>query len=260
MRKLTIILRTCGSVFSAHGKRFVNATKPEIINVCVSSLINSINQVKGHQVELFVLDDNSSVSCISDIKQILSKCKFPTYFTNVTGGTGNGYTMGLVYDLVEKKADDLWYHVEDDYLHKPEAIQDMIDSLDQFEGNTGQMVAINPHDDIWRYRFEIYESILLLGPYRHYRTVKHTTYTCMASKLIYKKYEHHFKDVVNLTLRKADWVENQSINLVWNKPDVMLFSPIPGLAFHIMDESGKDPYLDFNNLWDNTPALWKNNV
>ena len=260
MRKLTIILRTCGAVFSAHGSRFVNLSKPEIINVCVSSLINSINQVNNHQIELLVLDDNSPEQCVSDIKKILSKCKFPTHFIPVIGGTGNGYTMKLVYDLVEKNSTDLWYHVEDDYLHKPEAIQDMIDSLDQFEGNTGQMVAINPHDDIWRYRYEIYESILLLGPYRHYRTVKHTTYTCMASKLIYNKYRHHFHDVVALTMRKADWVENQSINLVWNKPDVMLFSPIPGLAFHIMDESGKDPYLDFNELWNSIPKLWRNNV
>jgi hypothetical protein len=178
-------------------------------------------------------------------------------FIPVEGGTGNAYTMSKVYELVEQKCSDLWYHVEDDYIHKPEAIQDMIDTVDQFESNTGQMVAMNPHDDIWRYVSEIYESILLLGPYRHYRTVKHTTYTCLASRAIYDKYLNHFQDVVTLTAQNAAWVENKSINLVWNKPDVMLFSPIPGLAFHIMESSGKDPYLDFDALWDSVPELWK---
>jgi hypothetical protein len=255
-RKLTIILRTCGRVQAQHGTRYVNKPKSEIIKVCVSSLVNSINQVKDHQIKLFCLDDHSDEACVHDIKEILSECLHSIEFIPLDV-TGNGPTMGKVYELVEKEATDLWYHVEDDYLHKPEAIQDMIDSIDQFEGNTGQMVAVNPHDDIWRYIHQIYESIILLGPYRHYRTVKHTTYTCLASKQLYTKYRQHFQDVVRLTTQRADWVEDKSINLVWNKPDVMLFSPIPGLAFHIMEETGKDPYLDFDALWNNTPELWK---
>lgn len=256
MRKLTIILRTCGRVQSQHGTRYVNKPKSEIIKVCVSSLVNSINQVKDHKIKLICLDDHSDESCVHDIKEILSECLHSIEFID-SDVTGNGPTMGKVYELVEKEATDLWYHVEDDYLHKPEAIQDMIDSIDQFESNTGQMVAINPHDDIWRYIHQIYESVILLGPYRHYRTVRHTTYTCMASRSIFDKYRTHFNDVVKLTNQKADWVEDKTINLVWNKPDVMLFSPIPGLAFHIMDPSGKDPYLDFDALWNSVPELWR---
>ncbi len=255
-RKLTIILRTCGRVFAQHGTRYVNKTKPEIINVCVSSLINSINQVENHQIELFVIDDHSDEVCRTDIKKILSHCKFPTQFIE-SPVAGNGETMELVYGIVEREATDLWYHVEDDYIHFPSAVQEMIDSVEQFEGNTEQMVAINPHDDIWRYMYEIYPSIILLGTKRHFRTVHHTTYTCLASKKIYNRYRTHFQDVVKLTKQKSGWVENQSINQVWNKSDVMLFSPIPSLALHIMEESGKDPYIDFDKLWDSIPELWK---
>ncbi len=255
-RKLTIILRTCGRVFAQHGNRYVNKSKPEIINTCVSSLVASINNVVGHDVELIVLDDHSDAPCIADIKKILAHCRFPNTFIE-SDVTGNGPTMGRVYELVEQRATDLWYHVEDDYLHFPTAIQDMIDSVDQFESNTDRMVAVNPHDDIWRYMHEIYESYILLGPKRHYRTVKHTTYTCLASKQIYNKYRQHFQDVVTLTTQRADWVENRSINLVWTKPDVMLFSPIPSLALHLMDESGKDPYIDFDAFWNSIPELWK---
>lgn len=243
-------------MFAQHGKRYVDKTKHEIINVCVSSLVDSINRVEGHNVELFVLDDHSNASCVADIKKIISNCRFPATFIE-SDVTGNGPTMGKVYDLVEQNASDLWYHVEDDYIHFPTAIQEMIDAVDQLESNTGRMVAINPHDDVWRYIHEIYESFILLGPKRHFRTVRHTTYTCLASKQIYNRYRTHFQDVVKLTTQRADWVENKSINLVWNKPDVMLFSPIPGLALHIMDESGKDPYIDFDALWNGIPELWK---
>jgi hypothetical protein len=259
-RKLTVILRVCGRVFAQHGTRYIDKTKPEIINVCVSSLIDSINRVKDHQIELFVLDDNSPENCLEDLFKIVGQCKFPVNFIPVKDGSGNAHTMKQVYDIVEKHCTDLWYHIEDDYLHFPSAIQDLIDSVDQFENNTGQMVAINPHDDIWRYSMNIYKSFILLGPYRHYRTVEHTTYTCLASKDIYTKYKKHFQDVVTLTEQGADWVEDKSINLVWRKDDVMLFSPIPSLALHIMDPSGKDPYIDFDALWNSVPKLWSTDV
>ena len=253
-RKLTIILRTCDRVHALHGTRYIPNSKSEIINQCTSSLVNSINQVTGHDIELFVLDDHSSEQGVTDIKSILSHCKFPNKFIPVEDGTGASHTCYRVYDLVEKHATDLWMHIEDDYLHFPESIQDMIDTVDQFESNTGQMIAINPHDDIWRYTMHIYESILLLGPYRHYRTVKHTTYTCLASRAIYDKYRQHFQDSAEWITKKT---ENETINKVWNQPDVMLFSPIPSLALHLMEESGKDPYIDFDALWNSIPKLWE---
>lgn len=256
-RNLLIILRTCTRINMLHGEneggRYIKVPKHELVNHCMSSLVNSINQVENHKIKLVVLDDHSSLEAIQDFKTILSKCKFPTEFISVEDGTGPNHTCYRVYDQVEKYATDLWYHVEDDYLHQPEAIQDMIDTVDQFEGNTGSMIAINPHDDIWRYTRQIYESILLLGPYRHYRTVRHSTYTCLASRAIYDKYRHNFQD-------SAKWLcikdETHTLCKVWDSPDVMMFSPIPGLAFHIMVEDGKDPFVDIDKLWNSTPKLW----
>ena len=260
-RHLLIVLRTCTTVNMVNDTgagRYIKVPKHQLVLRCVSSLVNSINQVQGHDVELLVLDDHSTAEAVADIKTILSNCKFSATFIPVEDGTGNGHTIGKVYEYVAAHAKDLWYHVEDDYLHYPEAIHDMIDTVDKFEPMLNRMIAINPHDDVWRYTQQIYESHLFHGPYRHYRTVKHTTFTCFASKSLFDKYRNHFDDVATLTKQRADWVENKSINLVWTKDDVVLLSPIPGLAFHIMDESGKDPYIDVEELYHSVPELWKN--
>ena len=37
-RKLIVIARTCGTVFSQNGTRYVDKTKPEIVNVCLGSV------------------------------------------------------------------------------------------------------------------------------------------------------------------------------------------------------------------------------
>lgn len=262
MRNLLIILRTCTIIQAAsNSTRYIDLPKHEIVKVCVSSLVNSINQVKKHYIRLVVLDDHSSKEAVDDIKQILSHCKFHYEFIPITDGTGNGHSMSKVYEQVEKKAIDLWYHIEDDYLHMPDAIEDMIDTVTQFEPLLKKQIAINPHDDIWRYTKQIYQSYILLGPHRHYRTVKHTTYTCLASYSLYVKYKNVFQDLVKMTVNKEGWVEDNTINKIWNQDDVMLFSPIPGLGFHIMDKSGKDPYIDIMSIWNSIPKLWiKENI
>lgn len=257
-RNLLIVLRTCTRVNMLNGEnmggRYHKVPKHELVNTCLSSIVDSINHCEGHDIKLVVLDDHSSDAAVKDFKTILAQCTSPTEFIPVEGNTGASYTCKLVYDIVDKQCTDLWYHAEDDYPHFQTAIQDMLDSVTQFEKMTSKMIAVNPHDDVYRYTAQVYPSILLFGPYRHYRTVKHSTYTCLASRAIFDKYRNHFDDAAEWILRKD---ENDTINQVWNKDDVMMFSPIPSLSLHITLESLKDPYIDFEELWNSIPQLWK---
>ena len=102
-RHLLIILRTCTKVNMINDTgngRYIKVPKAQLVNVCVSSLVNSINHVQGHDVELIVLDDNSDDHCVADIKNILSHCQFKTSFIPVEGGTGNAYTMNKDFCMV----------------------------------------------------------------------------------------------------------------------------------------------------------------
>jgi len=208
-------------------------------------------------VELVVIDDHSDEKSKADVLNIIKHCKFPTELLDCEK-SGNGETMRMVYQIVGERAKDLWFHIEDDYLHKPEAIPDILDTVAAFNKNPNQFIAVNPHDDIWRYTRNIYESYLLLGPRRHYRTVKHTTYTFLSNIALFNRYKMILDELVALTCAHEHSVENRSINKIWAQPDVLLISPVPGLSFHLMDQSGKDPYLDFEELWNSVPTLWKN--
>lgn len=256
-RNLTIIARTCARVHMLNGQtRYVSCSKRDLINVCLSSLVNSINQVTNHNIKLCVLDDHSDAASLADIKQIVAQCSSPSEVISLegTGITGASETCKAVYRIVEQECNDLFYHVEDDYLHTPAAIQSMLDSYVKLEEDTGYMIAMNPHDDPWRYTRQIYESIILHGTDRHYRTVKHSTYTCLASRKIYDKYKNHFDDSAQWILKRD---ENETINKVWNKPDVMMFAPIPTVALHVSAPGTEDPFLSFNDIWRGVPRLWE---
>ena len=71
-RHLLIVLRTCTTVHAAsNSERYIPVSKYEIVKHCVSSLVNSINLVKNHNVKLVVLDDHSSLEAVNDIKNII---------------------------------------------------------------------------------------------------------------------------------------------------------------------------------------------
>jgi len=140
-RNLLVVLRTCTIINAASGTdRYIKVSKHELVKHCISSLVNSINQ-STHDIRLVVLDDHSSPEAVKDIQTIVGQCKFPTEFIPITDGTGNGWSMKKVYEQVEQKCTDLWYHIEDDYLHVPEAIQDMIDSVQKMLENVSDMLV-----------------------------------------------------------------------------------------------------------------------
>lgn len=254
MRNLLIVLRTCSIVPMLHGKeRYINVPKNELINICMSSLVNSINQVENHEINLIVVDDHSKEEDKINYKKILSNCNKSSKLVEIENGIGPSNSCKIVYDIVEKNCTDLWYHVEDDYLHFETAIQEMIDATIYFEKLTNLNVSIFPYDCSCRYNY-LYPSYIFRGPKRHYRTIKHTTYTCMANKTIYDKYKNYFNLAADYVCVKS---EDETINQVWNQSDVVLLSPIPSLAMHIVEEDGKDPYINANDLWNKIPKLWE---
>ena len=74
-RHLLVVLRTCSTVNMINDTgagRYIKTPKHDLVNHCVSSLVNSINQVEDYDIELVVLDDHSTAEAVSDIKTILS--------------------------------------------------------------------------------------------------------------------------------------------------------------------------------------------
>ena len=252
-RNLLIVLRTCSVVPLLHGsERYIKTSKHELINFCMSSLINSINQVNNNEIKLIVLDDHSSEESKLDFRKILSNTHFDNEFIEIHDGQGPSNSAKKVYEIIEKNSNDLWYHVEDDYLHFPTAIQEMIDSISYFEKLTKLNIGIFPYDCYCRYT-ELYPSYIFHGSNRHYRTVRHTTYTCMTSRRVFDKYRTYFDLAAEYVCQKS---EEETINNVWRQEDVVLLSPIPSLAMHIVGEEGKDPYINVEKLWNETPKLW----
>ncbi len=242
---LDIILRTCDRVHSVHaGKRFVTVSKREITTRCISSLVASMNRCT-EPLALHIIDDHSSPELLSKMREITEALKHPVEIEALES-TGNGASLAAAY----RKADrckNLIYFVEDDYLHYPEAIFGMLSSYFAFRAKLGELeVGVAPCDDPNNY-VRMDQCRIVPGVKRPWRTNVHTTGTLLVHATTFRKFRSNFDALTRYGIDPTV-TEETTINRIWTQGGVILFTPIPSLAFHMQDTPPQ--YEDWQALWD----------
>ncbi len=247
MNKLNIIFRTCDVVDSIHGTgRPFGLTKKEVVDVCFTSLINSLNKTKGTYIggishNLYIIGDKLSEERIEYLKPHATKI--------YNGDLGNAKSITETFNLASTLNDNDWvYFCEDDYLHTPEAItylyELLINNEQYLKDFKNKDLFIHPADYPDRYnRAEDFYNKwhLIISKGCHWRQIYNTTYTFLCSVKSFKKYKDIFmKSAVN-------WNDGLFSEHVYKRDDVLCISPIPSLACH-MHEVAMSPLVDWKKL------------
>jgi len=254
MIKLDVILRTHDKreIHVSKDPRYCKANKTTVVKKCVKSLVETCNNSE-HDITYWWYDDHSSEQTIEELHQIFKGSKHPYNFIPLEseGWQGSGLAQ---FERGRDSDADLVYFVEDDYLHYPTAIDEMVDSYYTFKENLGREISIHPFDDPDNYLPVWIEPCrIVYGKNRHWRTNLHTTFTFLCNPEVVRARWHVFYTMA--TEYGTLWGEmnhvNEStmINKIWRE-EVTLFTPIPSVALHMAYETQKDPYLDWKELWD----------
>lgn len=253
--RLDIHLQTHSETSVHGGHRYVGAPKSEIMLRCTQSLVTSINEASG-DILLRVFDDHSSPAAIAPLHRILDGCRHPVEFVALTD---RGYNASCVASFSRARDDarDLVYFVEDDYLHAPSAIPEMLEAHAFFKDKrSGDEVALHPFDDPDNYLSPIYsqhDCRILYGPRRHWRTNTHTTNTCWVEAATLRRNWELFDRLARYSSTpyglEHHIFEESTINKIWRE-QVLLFTPLPSLALHLQYAAQKDPFLDWQRWWE----------
>jgi glycosyltransferase involved in cell wall biosynthesis len=256
---LDVVLRTCDhtAVHPERGERFIVCDKTTLIKKCFISLIDSIELAKNIcDIKLWVLDDHSSDELIEYMDK---KCTEKNIDSKIIFLEESGFNYSALrqFEYCRTIGRKWVYSVEDDYLHFPEAISNMLIMGQKFKEITNTTVALKPDDDPFSYASNYISSRkpcrVFLGNDRHWRSCSNTHNTVFTDVQVFKDYWEIFASLAKF-YKKIVIDEDATINRLWtdgvmSEGPVPLFSPIPSLAFHV--SQGNAPhFVDYNKLWN----------
>ena len=257
MKSLDIIIRTHDKSNVNKFPRFISVSKKELIEGCITSLINSANQCKN-KINIIVLDDHSSQEFLHNLHNILNTSRHSIKIISLEEGGPNQSALSQ-FEYCKNSTADLVYSVEDDYLHSPSALYEMLSEYEYLSSkyNLPQLFCIFPWDEP-----ETYDpkhntpELIMRGQYRHWKTGWGTTYTMMTSP---KVFHDHWKLFEKLATEYKEWDgtgnkndtihEGNTISYIWSK-HIIRINPIPSLVLHMQSSLQEDSYIDWKYWWN----------
>ena len=266
IKSVKIILRTCTSelIMDQNKRRLFDCEKNEYTFRTLKSLIRSIKKAKENlnniKFDIVITDTNSHQDDILKIKNLLDRSEINNKFISINlkkfeNKIKPGYSkakfsnMANFYNslLIAKNEDaDIIYFVEDDYIHAPNAITEMIFSYEKFSTIFNNDLILLPSDYPYLYTKDDPTKVYL-GEKNHWRLVFESLVTFMTSKSLI---EMNFKKLETMGI---EWIDP------WEKPLHEIYkknpclSPLPSLAYHcanINSVFGVSPNIDLKKLWD----------
>ena len=270
VKALDIIIRTCSSVnmLTQTKNRIFEKDKIVYTAKTIKSLINSVKydpQLEKINVQFKVIDHNSSdenlekISSIfknSKVKYDLHKLDLSKYEKNIEKINERGEEVShnqmsnmanINQSLLESKnSNDLVYFVEDDYLHKKEAISEMVFTYERLASQLDKEIIICPADYPYLYtQAELTQNFL--GKKYHWRKVNETLCTFLTSKKIIEKYWDKYLSMC----KKEHAPFEKPLHQIYEKE--LCISPIPSLAVHFTNVNsifGLSPNVDWEKIWN----------
>ena len=257
MKSLDIIIRTHDKSNVSKFPRFISVSKRELIEGCMTSLINSANQCKN-KINIIVLDDHSSQEFLDNLNNILKTSRHSTKIISLKQGGPNQSALSQ-FGYCKNSTADLVYSVEDDYLHSPSALFEMLSEYEYLSSkyNLPQPLCIFPWDEPENYEPKHNTPELIMrGQYRHWKTGWGTTFTMMTSP---KVFQDHWKLFETLATEYKEWDgtgdkndtihEGNTISYIWSK-HIIRINPIPSLVLHMQSSLQEDSYIDWKYWWN----------
>ena len=271
IKALDIILRTCASVnmLTQSKKRIFEKDKSEYTLKTLKSIINSINFNKELfnkiKLKITIIDHNSNKEVISEFGELLKNQFFKSEILKLDldlyakqidkiNEEGKEVTKNQISNMsnihqsleIAKNCEDLIYFVEDDYIHKIDAIEEMIFTYERISSQLNKELILCPSDYPYLYD-NLEKSNIFLGNKYHWRSVEETLCTFLTSKNVINQYWEEFIS----TCKKEHYPFEKPFHAIYKKE--LCISPMPSLATHFTNINsvyGISPFINYKKLWN----------
>ena len=278
INSLTIIIRsyTFGDIndnkvmLDQSKKRIFEFPKIEYTLRTIKSIIRSCELAKKFfkdlKIKILITDDKSNEENLFKIKNLLKSTNIQSKIINIeenefqneiskTDTEGNEISKNMIsnmrnilksIEISENEESDLFYFLEDDYIHIEEAITEMLFTYEKISSQLNKELFLCPADYPYLYS-TIDDTKLFFGNMRHWRTINETLITFLTSKKMIKKYINELK----LMGTKRHHPMETKLHEIYKKEYCL--SPIPSLAMHATNINtiyGLPPNFNWKEIWE----------
>ncbi len=272
VNSFTVIFRSCTSVsmLTQTKKRLFDKSKSEYTFRSLNSLIQSLNDAKENlstvEFNIIVIDHNSNKLDLDKIVDMLKKSnlkyeiipldvsefnekinsineKNEKVTDNQKSNMANIHKSLITAKLQNK---DLFYFVEDDYLHHKDSIKEMIFTYERVASQMKRELVLCPADYPYLYT-KVENTNVFLGSKRHWRKIDESLCTFLTSNIILNKYWDKFVSMCQL----EHYPFERPLHEIYKSE--LCLSPIPSLAVHFTNINsifGLSPMVEWQKIWD----------
>ena len=278
IKSLTIIIRSYTSGNTEDAKVMLDQSKQRIYELpkieytlrTIKSIIRSCQYSKKFfqdlNIKLIITDDKSSQENLDKINKILDAANISSQIIHLDESefeneiqkkdvNGKNISNNMISNMrnilksikiSEEENSDIFYFLEDDYIHSEHAITEMLFTYEKLSSQLDRELFLCPADYPYLYS-NIDDTKILFGNRSHWRTVKESLITFMTSKKMIIKYLSDLKAMGQLRHHPME----QKLHQIYEKEYCL--SPIPSLAMHatnINSVYGLPPNFDWEKVWD----------
>ena len=278
VNSITIIIRsyTFGNannnqvMLDQNKKRIFDSPKIEYTLRTINSVIKSCELAKEYfkdlKINLIITDDQSTEENLLRISNLLKSSNINSKIINIKEDefsdliseidtNGEKISKNMISNMTnflksiqiaENENSDLFYFLEDDYIHTKEAISEMIFTYEKMSSQLNKELFLCPADYPYLYS-NIDNTKLFFGNMRHWRSVNETLLTFLTSKKMLIKYLDDLKEIG----KKRHHPMELKLHEIYKKEYCL--SPIPSLAMHATNVNtiyGIPPNFNWKKVWD----------
>ena len=278
IKSLTIIIRSYTSGITEDAKVMLDQSKQRIYELpkieytlrTIKSIIRSCEYSKKFfqdlNIKLVITDDKSSQENLDRINKILDAANISSKIIHLNESefeneiqkkdvNGKNISNNMISNMrnilksikiSEEENSDIFYFLEDDYIHSEHAITEMLFTYEKLSSQLDRELFLCPADYPYLYS-NIDDTKILFGNKSHWRIVKESLITFMTSKKMITKYLNDLKAMGQLRHHPME----QKLHQIYEKEYCL--SPIPSLAMHatnINSVYGLPPNFDWEKVWN----------
>lgn len=245
-------------------KRVCGDDRTQLSKKSLRSLIDSLQHCAQQRplakIKICLVCDDASADLIEFCDKLQSQVHRTILVTikHLENNHKMSGSIGASYQWLQEQGRDLIAHFQDDYIFKPQAIDDCVDIWMQLQTEADTQAIVTPfqYAVYWLRHYDNIATPRAIKIGRNDYWIQLYDISC-SFLTAHQQFSNHW-DIYHDFFHRCDLfqqgqtveLESKSLNTMLTQRGVLALGPMRNLSFHLQSDYERDPHQNWQDLWD----------